>query len=54
MSLRGGTTKQPHAIQGGCASVRLPRYARNDIFLRDNLIFRTMEISSRPEVEDFG
>jgi hypothetical protein len=31
MSLRGGTTKQSHAIQGGYASVRLPRYARNDM-----------------------
>jgi len=29
MSLRGGTTKQSHTIQGGPASVRLPRYARN-------------------------
>ena len=29
MSLRG--TKQSHAIQGGYASVRLPRYARNDM-----------------------
>jgi len=31
MSLRGGTTKQSHALQGGYASVRLPRYARNDM-----------------------
>jgi hypothetical protein len=31
MSLRGGTTKQSHTIQGGYASVRLPRSARNDI-----------------------
>ncbi len=31
MSLRGGTTKQSHAIQGEYASVRLPRFARNDI-----------------------
>jgi hypothetical protein len=29
MSLRGGRTKQSHAIQGGYASMRLPRY-RND------------------------
>jgi len=34
MSLRGGTTKQSHAIQGSYASVRLPRYARNDMVLR--------------------
>jgi len=33
MSLRGGTTKQSHAIQSGYASVRLPRFARNDIFI---------------------
>jgi len=31
MSLRGGTTKQSHTIQGGYASVRLPRFARNDM-----------------------
>ncbi len=29
MSLRG--TKQSHAIQSGSTSVRLPRFARNDI-----------------------
>ncbi len=29
MSLRG--TKQSHAIQGDFASVRLPRFARNDM-----------------------
>jgi len=28
MSLRGGTTKQSHIIQGGYASVRLPRYRK--------------------------
>jgi hypothetical protein len=28
-----GATWQSHAIQVGCASVRLPRYARNDIVL---------------------
>jgi len=31
MSLRGGTTKQSHTIQGSYASLRLPRFARNDM-----------------------
>lgn len=29
MSLQGGTTKQPHTIQGGYASVRLPRFGND-------------------------
>jgi hypothetical protein len=34
MSLRG--TKQSHAIQGRHTSVRLPRYARNDMGFNTN------------------
>ena len=37
MSLRGETTWQSHAIQGGYASVRLPRYARNDMVYKSIL-----------------
>ncbi|MDB5148564.1 MAG: hypothetical protein JWQ57_2584 [Mucilaginibacter sp.] len=34
MEMSLGATWQSYAVQGGFASVRLPRYARNDIFLK--------------------
>jgi len=47
MSLRG--TKQSHAIQNGFASVRLPRYARNDIVLYIIYLIKNKPLIARHE-----
>lgn len=47
MSLRG--TKQSHAIQNGFASVRLPRYPRNDIVLCIIYLIKNKPVIARNE-----